>query len=104
MRTCGDGCLRQHDNLRTDLHTVVEIDHVFIGETDAAARDLPADGARRIGAVNTILRAGNVYRACAERIAWAAGGHAGQIGLTCEHFGGWIPIRPFGLALDRSYA
>src|SRR5262245_37254282 len=104
MRTCGDGRLRQHNNLRTDLHAVVEIDHVFIGEADAAARDLPSDGARCIGAVDTILSASDVHRACAKRIAGTARGHARQIGLASEHLSRWIPIRPLRLALDGSHA
>src|SRR4029078_1606905 len=102
--TCRDRRLRQHDGLRADLYTVVEIDHVFIGEADAAARDLPADGARRIGTVNTILRSGDVHRARAERIARAAGGHARQIRLARKHFSRRITIRPFGLALNRLHS
>jgi hypothetical protein len=34
----------------------------------------------------------------AERIAGAAGDHAWQIGLTRDHLGRRIPIRPLGLA------
>jgi hypothetical protein len=75
VRTCRDRRLWQHDDLRADLHAVVEVDHVFIGQANAAARDLPANSARRIGAVNTILRSADVHRARTERIARAAGGH-----------------------------
>src|SRR5262245_10818221 len=104
MRTGHGRVLRKHDDLRADLDTAVEIDHVFIRETDAAARDLSADGARRIGAVNTILRSGDVHRARPKWIAGTARGHARQIRLSGEHFRRRIPIRPFGLALDRPHS
>src|SRR5262245_13380443 len=104
MRTGRDRVLRQHDDLRADLNAVVKIDHVFIGEADAAARDLSADGARRIGAVNTKLRSGDVHRARPKWITGTARGHAWQIRLSSKHFRRRIPVRPFGLALNRPHS
>ena len=59
---------------------------------------------RRIGAVNAILCSGDVHRARAERIAWAAGGHARQIRLARKYLSRRVPIRPLRLALDRPHA
>src|SRR5689334_10395305 len=87
-----DGCLRQHNDLGADLHAAIEVDHILVFETDAAARYLLADGARRVGAVDTILRAGDVHGAGAERIARPAGSHTRQVGLTGEHFSWRVPI------------
>src|SRR5262245_58468432 len=42
LRSC-DGGLRQHDHFRSDLHAIVQVDHVLIRETNAAARYVPAD-------------------------------------------------------------
>src|SRR5262245_2070295 len=104
MRTGRDRVLRKHDDLSADLDAVVEIDHVFIGEADAAARDLPADGARRIGAVNTILRSADVHRTRTQWITGTARGHARQIRLSRKHLSRRIPIRPFRLAFNRPHA
>ena len=46
--------------------------------------------------------AADIHGARAERIARAARGHARQIRLARKHLGRRIPVRPFGLALDRS--
>src|SRR5665213_709739 len=55
--------LRQHDDLGADLHAIVEIGHVVIGETDAAARHLLADGGRVVGAVDAIFGAAEIHGA-----------------------------------------
>src|SRR5262249_51818857 len=56
---------------------------------------------RCVGAVDAILRAGDVHRPRAERVTRTTGCHARQIRLACEHFSRWIPVGPLGLALDR---
>ena len=96
--------LRQNDRFGADLHAIVEVDHVVVGEANAAARYLLADGGWIVGAMDAIFGAAELHGARAERIAGAAGGHARQIRLTCDHFLRWIPIRPFGLARDRLHA
>ena len=68
--------LRQNDNVGADLHALVEIAHVVVGEADAAARHLLADGGRIVGAVYAVFGAAEIHRARSERIAGAAGGHA----------------------------
>ena len=91
--------LRQHDHLGADLHAAVQVDHVVIGQADAAARHVLADGGRIVGAVDAIDGAADIHGARAERIAGAAGGHARQIRLARDHLGRRIPVRPLGLAL-----
>ena len=54
--------------------------------------------------MDAILRAGDIHRARAQRIARAAGRHARQIRLPRNHLGRRIPVRPLGLALDRFHA
>ena len=97
--TCrGDAAaaIGQHHHLGADLDAVVKIDHVVIEHADAARRHAAADGRRHVGAVNAISRIAEIERARAERIAFAAGDEARQIGLACDHVGGRIPVRPFG--------
>jgi len=47
------------------------------------------------GAVNPVQRLAEIECAGAERIAFAAGHEARQIGLALDHFRRRIPIRPF---------
>src|ERR1019366_4431942 len=68
--------LRQNDNVGADLHALVEIGYVVVGEADAAARHLLADGGRIVGAVYAGFGAAEIHRARSERIAGAAGGIA----------------------------
>src|SRR5664279_5769239 len=92
--------LRQHDHLGADLHAIVEIGHVVVGETDAAARHVLADGGRIVGAVDAVHGAAEIHGARAERIARAAGHESRQIRLALDHFLRRDPIRPLGFALD----
>jgi len=70
-----DRSLRQHEHFRPDLHAIVHVDHVLVCQ-------LPADRGGRVRAMDAILRAGDIHRTRAERIAGAAGGHARQIRLA----------------------
>src|ERR1700688_1778816 len=91
--------LRQYDDLGADLHALIEIGHVVVGEADAAARHLLADGRRIVGAMDAIFAAAEIHGARTERIARAAGGHARQVRLARDHFLRRIPARALGFAL-----
>ena len=54
VKTVGAVIHRQHDNFGTDADPRIEIGDVFIGEADAAGRDVGADGRWRVGAMNAI--------------------------------------------------
>src|SRR6476620_332150 len=59
-----------------------------------------ANRRRSVGAVNAVDRAAEIHGARAERVGWAAGDKARQIGLAPDHFRGRTPIRPLGFSLD----
>src|SRR5450759_2158029 len=65
--------LRQHHHFGADLHALVKIGHILVGEADAAARYALADGGRIVGAVNAIFGAADIHGARAEpRFAYLA--------------------------------
>src|SRR5690242_244123 len=47
---------RKNDDGRAHLHAAVEIDHVLVGQADAAGRNGLADVFRLVGAVNAVER------------------------------------------------
>src|SRR5439155_13781057 len=53
-----------------------------------------------VGAVNAIECLAEIKRARAKRIAFTTSHEARQIGLTLDHLGGRMPIRPLGHAGD----
>jgi hypothetical protein len=52
----------------SDLHAIVQIDHVDIAHADAAGRDVVPDRPWLVRAVNAIKRIAEIHRARAERI------------------------------------
>src|SRR5689334_11225548 len=91
---------RQHHHARTDFDLLIEIRHVFIGEADTARRHERANRGWLVGAVNAVKRLAEIERARAKWIAFTTSHEARQIGLTLDHLGGRMPIRPLGHAGD----
>src|SRR6185312_14608336 len=73
-------------------------------QPNAPARYICSDRFRHVGAVNSILGAAEIYGAGAERVAFAASGETGEIGLARDHLRGWRPVGPLGLARDCFHA
>src|SRR5436189_503613 len=98
----------QHDDDRARLHAAVEIDHVLIGEADAARRNGVSDPSRLVGAmdaVERVLAAGiEIERARTHRIARAAFDVARERAEPPPLVLGRRPPRPFFLAADRRHA
>src|SRR5271165_4620692 len=103
-------CLcRQHDHLRLDGRSWIEVEHVLTEEAGAAACNAGPDRVRIAGAVDRVERVLavliEVKRAGAERIvetSWHAAGVFGRLGLALDHLLGRRPDGPFGLAPDVS--
>ena len=90
-------------SLSPDLHAIVQVDHVFIRETNATARYVPTDRGRRVGAMDAILRAGDIHRArptdCqGRRKSCGADKAAAQPSRAAD------TSQPLGLTLDRFHA
>src|SRR5262249_61255304 len=75
----------QYNHLRSDPDATVEIDDVGVLQPDASARNVLADRARIIGAVDVIFGIAEIKRARAQRISGTAADPARQIGLTRHH-------------------
>src|SRR4029453_16248292 len=73
--------LRQHHHPGADIDAAEQVDHVLIGQADAAGRDELADGCGIVGAVDAVLAGTEIDRAGAERIAGAAGHETRPKGL-----------------------
>src|SRR6185437_16997067 len=63
-----------------------------------------ADGRWLVGAVDAIVGAAEIHRARAERVAWSAGHEPWQVGLTLDHLGRRVPVRPLLFPGDFLYA
>src|SRR5262245_40162528 len=98
----------QHHDNRAHLHPTVEIDHVLVGQPDAARRNRMSDPSRLVRAVDAIER---VFAIGVE--VESAGAH----GIACTAFDvvrkraepalltpGRRPSRPFFLAANRGHA
>src|SRR5260370_30002462 len=95
---------RQRHDRGAELHPAVEVDHVLVGEPDAARRDRVADIFRLVGAVDPVQRVLAVgVEVQAARAHWVL--------RTTRHMrreraktllltGGWGPARPLGHAAD----
>src|SRR5262249_34150985 len=91
----------QHDHFAADVDAVVEVDDVLVDHADAARGDPAPDGRGSVGAVDAIDGATQIHGAGTERILWASGHEARQIGLALQHLGGRRSIRAFGPARHR---
>ena len=80
-----------------ELHSIIKIDHVIVGEPEAARRDCLADSVRLVGAVDAVDRLAEIERARAQRVAGAAGHEPWKIRLALDHFRRRRPIRPLRL-------
>src|SRR3984893_19141990 len=92
---------REHDDLGAHVNTIVEVNHVFVDNTDAARKHMLAYRGRRVGSVNAINRAAEIHRACTQRIARPSGHEARQIRLADDHFPGRGTVRPLRPAFNR---
>src|SRR5580700_5759601 len=95
----------EHDDLRADMHAIVEVDHVLIDESDAARGDAGADALGLIGAVDAIERIAGalveIHRSRTERVvepARHALGEFFELGLARDHLRWWRPGRPLRFA------
>src|SRR4051812_30922968 len=61
----------KHDDLGANRDATIQIRHISIGQTDAAAGHSGPDRCRRICTVNPVNRAAEIYGTCAERITFA---------------------------------
>ena len=90
---------RKHHDKRSDPHSIVEIDGVLVGHTDAARRDGMADIFRLIGAVNPVQRVRvafiKVQRPCPHRIVRSWADVSWNIAKPTPDFLGWHPGWPF---------
>jgi len=108
---------RKHDDSRPNRHSVVQIDNVLIGQTNAAGRNILTNGPWLIRAVDPIkcvlVVLPEVEGAGSERIH-ETGGHAhsalyfrhhlSQLGPALNHFLRRIPIGPLAFGLDGGNA
>ena len=107
----------EDDDLAALADARVEVDRVLVDQADAARRRVGADRVRLQRTVDPEIRVlvalPQVHGAGAERIAIAAGdAHAAlqlvelrlELGMTVDHLGRRIPIRPFLLGLDVGLA
>src|SRR5215813_6476779 len=93
-----------HDHGRADLDPVIEIDHVLVGQADAARRRRRANRVRLVRAVDAVKRRAEIHRARAERIVDTTRHVTRQFGLALEHLVGRRPVRPLALGADLSDA
>src|SRR5262245_23186641 len=89
-----------HDHGRADFDPAVEIDHVLVGQADAARRRRRTDRVRLVRAVDAVKRRAEIHRARAQRIVDAAGHVTRQVGPAFEHLVRRRPVRPLALGAD----
>src|SRR6516164_5205039 len=98
---------RQHDDDRTWLHALVEIDHILIGHADTARGNGFADVFGLVGAVNTVqsvfVALVQIHGARAHRILRARADEIGNI-HTLLDITSRRPRWPFGHAADLGHA
>src|SRR5215831_7094766 len=86
-----------HDDRRADPDPVVEIDHVLIGQADAARRYRLPDLVGLVRTVNAIEARAEIDRACPHRIVRAARHMVREIGPAVQHLVRGCPVRPLAL-------
>src|SRR5215213_9818506 len=89
-----------HDHLGSDLHAIVQIDDVLVGQPKAARRYRLPDRLRFVRAVDAVKRGAEIHRARAERVVGSAYHVARQVGPPSQHLSGRRPTRPFFLGSD----
>src|SRR5579862_7607076 len=85
------------DDQRADLHAVVEVDDVVIGEPDAARRYGLPDRPRLRRSVDAVKRVTDIDGARTERIVGATGHIGRQVRNALAHLDRRRPAGPLGL-------
>src|ERR1700751_269997 len=98
----------QHHHKGAHLPPTVEIDHILIGQPDAARRNRMSDPSwlvRAVGAIERVLAADvEVKRTRTHRISCTALDIVRKRAQPAPLTFGWGPSGPFLLAADRGYA
>src|SRR5688572_21639782 len=80
-----DPALMLHDHRGADLHPIIEVDDILVGQAEAARRHRLSDGIRLVRAMDAVERGAEIERPRTERIVGTTGHVGGQMRLAAAH-------------------